>query len=105
MLTKSYIYSCKLSSHQQKTNSHEIISVNVIGNEENISNGHIFLIFFLSSIVFFLPTDLSSISGGENPHCSSTLFQIPKEPESRHLVGLRCYVHIDKQCSKLTNSA
>ncbi len=49
-------------------------------------------------------TYLSSISGGEDPHGSSALFHIPEEPQSRHLMGFRGHVHVDKQCGEATNS-
>lgn len=48
-------------------------------------------------------THLSSISGGENPQCPSTLLHIPEKPESRHLVGLRGDVHVDKQGGELAD--
>lgn len=50
-------------------------------------------------------THLSSVSGGENPHDPSALFHVPEKPESRHLVGLRGHVHIDKQGGKLAGVA
>lgn len=48
---------------------------------------------------------LSSVSGGENPHDPAALFHVPEKPESRHLVGLRGHVHIDKQGGKLAGVA
>lgn len=50
-------------------------------------------------------THLSSVRGGENPHDPSALFHVPEKPESRHLVGLRGHVHIDKQGGKLAGVA
>lgn len=50
-------------------------------------------------------THLSSVSGGENPHDPSALFHVPEKPESRHLVGLRGHVHVDKQGGKLAGVA
>lgn len=50
-------------------------------------------------------TYLSSICGGEDPHGSSTLFHIPEEPQSWHLMGLRGHIHIDKQRGELPDSA
>lgn len=49
-------------------------------------------------------TYLSSVSGGEDPHGSPALFNIPEEPESRHLMGFRGHVHVDKQCGKAADS-
>lgn len=50
-------------------------------------------------------THLSSIGGGENPHGAAALLHVPEEPESRHLVGLRGHVDVDKQSGKLTSGA
>lgn len=47
-----------------------------------------------------MKTYLASIGGREDSHCASTLLDIPKEPQSRHLMGLGGYVHIDKQSCK-----
>lgn len=57
------------------------------------------------NVVFLLRTHLSSVSGGENPHDPAALFHVPEKPESRHLVGLRGHVHIDKQGGKLAGVA
>lgn len=48
---------------------------------------------------------LSSVGGGEDPHGSSTLLHVPEEPQSRHLVGFRGHVHVDKQGGEATNGA
>lgn len=48
-------------------------------------------------------TYLPSITGGENPHCSSALLHIPEEPEGRHFVGLGGHVHVDEQRGKALN--
>jgi len=47
-----------------------------------------------------LKTYLAPIGGREDSHCASTLFDVPKEPQSRHLMGLGGHVHIDKQSGK-----
>lgn len=51
-----------------------------------------------------MQTYLSTISGGEDPHGSSTLFHIPEEPQGGNFMGLRRNIHVDKQFGELTNS-
>lgn len=57
------------------------------------------------SVGIILGRYLSSIGGGEDPHCPSALFDVPEEPESRHLVGFRGHVYVDKQCGEATSSS
>lgn len=48
-------------------------------------------------------TYLASITGRENPHCSSALLHVPEEPESWHFVGFGRHVHIDEQRGEALN--